>query len=47
MYTDSMWNLSEDGITRRKFEDNIKIQHHSVCSAELQGTDMVLYLFMN
>lgn len=25
MYIDSVWNLSEDGITRRKFEDNIKM----------------------
>jgi len=24
VYTESMWNLSEDGINRRKFEDNIK-----------------------
>lgn len=30
VYTDSVWNLSEDGITRRKFEDNIKMNLQKV-----------------
>jgi len=30
VYTDSVWNLSEDGITGRKFEDNIKMNLQKV-----------------
>jgi hypothetical protein len=30
VYTDSVWNISEDGITRRKFEDNIKMNLQKV-----------------
>lgn len=30
VYTDSVWNLSEDGITRRKFEENIKMNLQKV-----------------